>query len=63
MLNTIITIGFLIGLIGAVMVSYGAWLMAPAAGFAVGGAFCLFLSWQISRLASTSPRAEIQQEG
>ena len=45
----IVIIGFLVGLLGAVLVSYGAWLAAPAAGFSVGGGFCLLWSWMVSR--------------
>jgi len=31
----------LIGLAGAASITYGAWLLHPAAGFIVGGAFAL----------------------
>lgn len=30
-----------IGLVGVVLVSYGAWLILPAAGFIVGGLFII----------------------
>ncbi len=51
LMKILIITGFLIGLIGAGLVSYGAWLWTPAAGFIVAGVICLFWSWMTSRLA------------
>lgn len=51
LMNILIITGFLIGLIGAGLVSYGAWLWTPAAGFVTAGVICLFWSWMTSRLA------------
>ncbi len=50
MLKKILVItGFFVGLIGAALVSYGAWMATPAAGFITGGSLCLFWSWMVSR--------------
>lgn len=51
LMKILIITGFLIGLIGAGLVSYGAWLWTPAAGFITAGFICLFWSWMTSRLA------------
>lgn len=47
MLMTIIA--FIVGIIGAALLSYGAWLLLPALGFIVGGVLCLGWSWMVSR--------------
>lgn len=53
----LIILNFLIGLIGAGLVSYGAWLFSPVAGFIVGGLFCLLWSYMGARTASSVPAA------
>ncbi len=40
---------FLVGLLGAALVAYGAWMLAPAAGFIVAGVLCLVWSWLAAR--------------
>ena len=35
----------LVGVLGALLLAYGAWLIYPPAGFVVAGALCLFWSW------------------
>ncbi|HBS6042373.1 TPA: hypothetical protein MAL38_003676 [Klebsiella aerogenes] len=50
MLITILS--FIIGLVGALLVSAGAWLVLPAAGFITGGIICLLWSFLIARSAS-----------
>ncbi|AMQ58178.1 MULTISPECIES: hypothetical protein [Klebsiella] len=52
MLITILS--FIIGLVGALLVSAGAWLVLPAAGFITGGIICLLWSFLIARSASAS---------
>ncbi|WP_410787056.1 hypothetical protein [Klebsiella aerogenes] len=52
MLITILS--FIIGLAGALLVSAGAWLLLPAAGFITGGLICLLWSFLIARSASAS---------
>ncbi|QCW23471.1 hypothetical protein [Yersinia phage YeP3] len=37
------------GLIGAALLSYGAWLILPAMGFSVAGGLCLTWSYLVSR--------------
>jgi len=63
MLMTIIT--FLIGLAGALLVAFGAWLVFPPAGYIVGGLLCLMWSFMSARAlalrefqASQKPRGE-----
>ncbi|WP_225658729.1 hypothetical protein, partial [Klebsiella michiganensis] len=41
----------LIGVIGAALFSYGAWLVFPPAGFITAGVLCLFWSWAVSKLS------------
>ncbi|HIH9695371.1 TPA: hypothetical protein ACYU9I_004950 [Klebsiella pneumoniae] len=52
MLITILS--FIIGLAGALLVSAGAWLLLPAAGFITGGILCLLWSFFIARSVSAS---------
>lgn len=42
----------IIGLLGAVLLSSGAWLVYPPAGFITGGILCLIWSWMVSRTLS-----------
>lgn len=51
----------LIGVIGAALFSYGAWLVFPPAGFITAGVLCLFWSWAVSKYLS-APR-NVQNEG
>ncbi|EMJ7324839.1 hypothetical protein V7991_004429 [Escherichia coli] len=39
----------LVGVLGALLLAYGAWLIYPSAGFVVAGALCLFWSWLVAR--------------
>ncbi|WP_154905090.1 hypothetical protein [Klebsiella michiganensis] len=54
MLITILS--FIIGLAGALLVSAGAWLVLPAAGFITGGILCLLWSYLIARSVSASAK-------
>ncbi|AAR83019.1 TPA: hypothetical protein ACK1ZP_004761 [Klebsiella pneumoniae] len=54
MLITILS--FIIGLAGALLVSAGAWLLLPAAGFITGGVLCLLWSYLIARSVSASAK-------
>ncbi|WP_411899300.1 hypothetical protein [Salmonella enterica] len=50
----------LVGVLGALLLAYGAWLLYPPAGFVVAGALCLFWSWRVARaLARTQPAAGV----
>lgn len=49
-------LSFTVGLAGAVLVSVGAWLVAPAAGWITGGLICLVWSFLIARMASASAK-------
>ncbi|MFM9270940.1 hypothetical protein ACJ7V3_11845 [Halomonas elongata] len=50
MLINILTL--LVGIIGAALVAYGAWLFMPAAGYITGGTLCLTWSCLVSRAAA-----------
>lgn len=50
MLINLIT--FTVGLLGVGLVAFGAWLVLPAAGYMVAGAFCLLWSWLASQAAA-----------
>lgn len=38
----------LVGVLGALLLSYGTWLIYPPAGFVVAGALCLCWSWLVA---------------
>ena len=40
---------FVLGLIGASLISLGVWLLQPAAGYICIGVFCLFASYAYTR--------------
>jgi hypothetical protein len=48
----------LVGLAGGTLLSYGAWLLLPAAGFIVSGSLCLGWSFLVSRMLSHKPDKE-----
>ncbi len=57
MLIPIVT--FIVGLVGAALVAYGAWLLAPPAGYIVAGVLCLVWSWLAARAgARQAPPAD-----
>lgn len=39
----------LVGVLGVLLLAYGARLIYPPAGFVVAGALCLFWSWLVAR--------------
>ncbi|EKH2865350.1 hypothetical protein O7N06_004634 [Salmonella enterica] len=41
-----------VGVLGMVLLSLGAWLIFPPAGYICAGALCLFWSWMVSRYLS-----------
>ncbi|EEV6961532.1 TPA: hypothetical protein HIT51_004509 [Escherichia coli] len=46
----------LVGVLGALLLAYGAWLIYPPVGFVVAGVLCLFWSWLVARyLDRTQP--------
>ena len=47
MLISVLT--FLIGLVGALLVAFGSWLVSPPAGYIVGGLLCLVWSFMSAR--------------
>ena len=42
----------LVGVLGAILLAYGAWLIYPPAGFVVAGALCLFWSWLVADIST-----------
>ncbi|CDH34825.1 phage protein [Xenorhabdus bovienii] len=54
-----IAAALLIGLAGGALLSYGAWLLLPAAGFMVSGVLCLGWSYLVSRMLSHTPDKEV----
>lgn len=53
---------FIIGLVGAVLLSTGAWLISPAAGLVTGGIICLMWSFLIARSVSASARTKGKED-
>jgi hypothetical protein len=50
----LICIAFIIGLAGALLVSYGAWMLIPAVGFITLGSLCLLWSLMVTRAMSAT---------
>ncbi|MEG0716076.1 MAG: hypothetical protein RSE33_06255 [Hafnia sp.] len=46
----------LVGVLGAFLLAYGAWLIYPPAGFIVAGALCLLWSWLVARYLDSRQR-------
>ncbi|MCL2892482.1 hypothetical protein [Brenneria tiliae] len=42
-------LALIVGIIGAMLLSFGAWLLYPALGYMVAGGLCLYWSWLVSR--------------
>lgn len=46
----------LIGVMGAALLSFGAWMVYPPAGYMAGGLLCLLWSWLVSRALASIPQ-------
>ncbi|MBD2779695.1 hypothetical protein ID852_03520 [Xenorhabdus sp. 42] len=57
-MKLLIITALLVGLAGGGLVSYGAWLLLPAAGFIVAGLLCLGWSYLVSRMLDSQPDRE-----
>lgn len=57
----LIILNFLIGLIGAALISYGTWLYSPIAGLIVSGLFCLLWSYLGARSASPTVKSQTRE--
>lgn len=57
----LIILNFLIGLIGAGLVSYGAWMYSPITGSIVSGLFCLLWSYLGARSASAPAQRQTRE--
>lgn len=53
MILTILSL--IVGVIGALLLSYGAWLVIPAFGYVVAGVLCLIWSYLVSRSVAQKP--------
>ena len=51
---------FFVGLLGACLISVGAWLIAPEAGLIVAG--CICVGWSLVAAKAYSVAAPIQEE-
>ena len=47
----------LVGVLGALLLSFGAWMIYSPAGYITGGLLCLSWSWLMAKLLSTTPAA------
>ncbi|MCJ6116415.1 hypothetical protein LQG45_17970, partial [Klebsiella variicola] len=48
----------LVGVLGAILLSFGAWVIYPPAGYITGGILCLLWSWLVSRSLSGNWKIE-----
>lgn len=48
----------LIGVIGALLLSFGVWFIYAPAGYIAGGFLCLVWSWLVSRALATASKPE-----
>ncbi|EQB98526.1 hypothetical protein LGZ99_20365 [Photorhabdus temperata] len=51
-------IALLVGIVGACLLAYGAWLLLPAAGYLVAGALCLVWSYLVSRMMEQTEKPD-----
>ncbi|MDE9537135.1 hypothetical protein KKI91_21270 [Xenorhabdus bovienii] len=54
-MKILIFVALLVGMAGGGLLSYGAWLLLPAAGFMVAGVLCLGWSYLVSRMLGHQP--------
>ncbi|RJK62115.1 hypothetical protein [Serratia marcescens] len=54
-LHFISVLSVLVGVAGAVLLTYGVWLIYPPAGFMVAGLLCLLWSWLVSSMLGRHP--------
>ncbi|MCG3464141.1 hypothetical protein ACR71G_23355 [Xenorhabdus bovienii] len=54
-MKILIFVALLVGMAGGGLLSYGAWLLLPAAGFIVAGGLCLGWSYLVSRMLGHKP--------
>ena len=44
----------LVGVLGALLLSFGAWMIYPPAGYIAGGLLCLPWSWMVAKFISST---------
>ncbi|EPK7688230.1 hypothetical protein OI978_24170 [Serratia nevei] len=54
-LHFISVLSVLVGVAGAVLLTYGVWLIYPPAGFMIAGLLCLLWSWLVSSMLGRNP--------
>lgn len=54
-LHFISVLSVLVGVAGAVLLTYGVWLIFPPAGFMIAGLLCLLWSWLVSSMLGRNP--------
>ncbi len=59
-MKLLIITALLVGVAGACLLSYGAWLLFPAAGFITAGVLCLSWSYLVSKVTG---QTEIPSKG
>ncbi|OCA55146.1 hypothetical protein [Photorhabdus namnaonensis] len=57
-MKTLIMIALLVGIAGACLLAYGAWLLLPAAGYLVAGVLCLAWSYLVSRMMEQTEKPD-----
>ncbi|TDB57236.1 hypothetical protein [Photorhabdus khanii] len=57
-MKTLIITALLVGIAGGGLLSYGSWLLLPAAGFIVAGALCLVWSYLVSRMMGQTEKPD-----
>lgn len=53
----------LVGVLGAILLSFGAWVIYPPAGYITGGILCLLWSWLVSLSLSGNWKIESGEGG
>jgi len=48
-------LSLIVGIVGAFLLSFGAWLIYAPAGYLAGGLLCLLWSWLVSRAIAAVP--------
>ena len=54
-LHFISVLSVLVGVAGAVLLTYGVWLIYPPAGFMIAGLLCLLWPWLVSSMLGRNP--------
>lgn len=47
----------IVGVLGALLLSFGVWMIYPPAGYISGGLLCLIWSWLVAKALSALPKS------